>query len=59
MIELVETYPDPGGANVYRTPLVLVIELHEGKIVRGRHYCDPRLSYMQLTDQQVNATYNN
>jgi ketosteroid isomerase-like protein len=48
MVELVESYPDPRNGKVYRTPLVLVLEMRRGKIAKGRHYCDPRLSHMHL-----------
>ena len=58
MIELVESYPDPETGRVYRTPLSLVIELRDGKIRTGRHYCDPRLSYMHLSKQQIDAAFH-
>lgn len=57
MVELVESYPDPKSKKVYRTPLVLVIEMKNGKILKGRHYCDPRLSNMHLTKSQVAKAY--
>ncbi len=57
MVEMVESYPDPKTKKVYRTPLVIVIEIKKGKIVRGRHYCDPDLSYLFLTKEQVNKAY--
>ena len=53
MIELVESYPDPKTRKVYRTPLVLVLEMKNGKIRRGRHYCDPKISYLHLTKSQT------
>ena len=53
MIELIESYPDPKTGQVYRTPLVLVLEMKDGKIKKGRHYCDPRLSYENLTPEQL------
>jgi len=52
-IELVESYPDPKTKKVYRTPLVLVLEFQNGKIRRGRHYCDPQLSRLYLTKNQI------
>ena len=42
-VEVVESYPDPDSKKVYRTPLVLVIEFKNGKLWKGRHYCDPAL----------------
>lgn len=53
MVELVESYPDPKTKKIYRTPLVLVLEMKNGKIKTGRHYCDPRLSYLSLTNSRV------
>lgn len=57
MVELIESYPDPDTKKVYRTPLVLVLEMKDGKIQTGRHYCDPRLSYRHLTPGQVNKAF--
>lgn len=57
MVELVESYPDPDSGKVYRTPLVLVLEMQDGKIRTGRHYCDPQLSYEYLTAEQVQTAY--
>lgn len=59
MIELIESYPDPKTQDIYRTPLVIVLEFEDGKIKRGRHYCDPNLSYMHLTKEETNVIYNN
>jgi ketosteroid isomerase-like protein len=57
MIEMVESYPDPKTKKVYRTPLVIVLEMQNGKIRRGRHYCDPDLSYLHLTKKTVERAY--
>ena len=58
MIEMIESYPDPKiPKKVYRTPLVLVLEFKDGKIFKGRHYCDPQLSYELLTEKKVNEIY--
>ena len=53
MVELIESYPDPKTGQVYRTPLVLVLEMKDGKIQKGRHYCDPRLSFDELSQEQI------
>ena len=58
MVELVESYPDPDSKKMYRTPLVLVLEFKDGKIHRGRHYCDPQLSYLYLSAKQIKEIYN-
>ena len=52
-IELVESYPDPKTKKVYRTPLVLVLEFQNSKIRRGRHYCDPKISHLHLTENRI------
>jgi hypothetical protein len=57
MVELIESYPDPKTTKVYRTPLVLVLEMKSNKIQTGRHYVDPRLSMMYLSRKQVNTAY--
>ena len=57
MIEMVESYPDPKNKEVYRTPLVIVLEMEKGKIKKGRHYCDPDLSYLYLTEKQIKKVY--
>lgn len=57
MVELIESYPDPDTGKVYRTPLVLVLEMRNGKIETGRHYCDPHLSYRYLKPAQVKRVF--
>lgn len=59
MVELVESYPDPKTKKVYQTPLVIVLEMRNGKIQTGRHYCDPSLSYLNLSEQQIKKIYKN
>lgn len=59
IIELVESYPDPKSGKVYRTPLVLILEMKNGKIRTGRHYLDPKISYKHLTKSQVEKAYKN
>ncbi len=53
MVEMVESYPDPKTKKVYRTPLVIVLKMKNGKIQKGRHYCDPDLSFLHLTKKQI------
>ena len=53
MLELTESYPAPKTKKIYRTPMVIVLEMKNGKIKTGRHYCDPRLSFMDLKKQQI------
>jgi ketosteroid isomerase-like protein len=57
MIELVESYPDPETHKIYRTPLVLVLEMKDGKIAKGRHYCDPKISYLYLSKEEIDKIY--
>lgn len=59
MIEMIESYPDPDTGKVYRTPQVIVLELSNGKIRTGRHYTDPRLSYLDLTEEQLQGALRN
>lgn len=59
MVELVESYPDSKTGKVYRTPLIIVLEMKNGKIRTGRHYCDPKLSVKYLTKSQVEKAYKN
>ena len=55
MIEMIESYPDPNDGQMYRTPQVIVLELKDGLIRTGRHYTDPRLSFMKLTREQLDS----
>ncbi|MEI8339615.1 MAG: hypothetical protein WCF94_03035 [bacterium] len=54
MVELVESYTDPVTKQLYRTPLVLVLKIVDNKIKVGRHYCDPQVSYLNLTEEDIN-----
>lgn len=58
MFELIESYPDPDTKKVYRTPEVIVLEFKGAKIARGRHYCDPRVSYMHLSEKKAKSAYH-
>lgn len=58
MVELIESYPDPKTGKEYRTPLVLVLEMEDGKIRKGRHYCDPNVSFLHLQEKQVEDGLN-
>ncbi len=53
LVELIESYPDEESGKIYRTPLVIVTEFKDGRILRGRHYCDPRLSYEFLPESDI------
>ena len=55
MIEMIESYPDPETGQMYRTPQVIVLELKDDKIRTGRHYTDPRLSFKELSKEQING----
>lgn len=57
MAEMSESYPDPKTGKIYLTPMMMVWEFENGKIRRGRHYCDPQLSYENLTEDQINSLY--
>ena len=57
MVELIESYSDQKTKKVYRTPEVIIVEMKDGKIKTGRHYCDPRLSYTDLTENQIKKIF--
>lgn len=57
MVEMIESYPDPDTKKVYRTPLVIVLEFENSKVVTGRHYCDPMLSHVGLSAQGVSKAF--
>lgn len=59
MVELIESYPDSKTKKVYRTPLILVLEMKNGKIKTGRHYCDPRLSFINLSKRNIKKALKN
>ncbi|MDO8728798.1 MAG: hypothetical protein Q7K26_02780 [bacterium] len=59
MLELIESYLDSETGQLHQTPLVLVLEMVEGKIKTGRHYCDPQLSYENLSEKQLEQGYRN
>jgi hypothetical protein len=56
-VELIESYPDPESRQIYKTPLILVLEMKGGMIRTGRHYCDPRVSSLGLTEQKIHNAY--
>lgn len=53
IVEFVETYPDPQTGQIYRTPQVAVCEIKDGKIYRTRHYNDPRVSFANITQTEI------
>lgn len=59
MVEMIESYPDPKTKKIYRTPLVIVLEIKAEKIRTGRHYTDPVLSHLCLKKSQVAKAYKN
>jgi len=59
IVELIESFPDQKNGKVYRTPLVLVLEIKNGKIRTGRHYLDHRISSKHLIKNQVEKAYKN
>lgn len=57
MIEMIESYYDPKEKKTYRTPQVIVLEYKNGKIKTGRHYCDPDISYLHLSEKTLKRVY--
>ena len=58
MVELVESYPDAKTRKIFRTPLVLVTEMKKGRIVKGRHYCDPAISHLFLSHKEIEKGFH-
>lgn len=57
-LELVESYPEAGETGRrYNTPEVIVLEFKDGKVRKGRHYCDPKVSYACLSNEQVSQIF--
>ncbi len=56
-VEMIESYSDPETKQKYVTPLVLVLEVKDGKIQKGRHYCDPQISYLELSEKEIDGIY--
>ena len=59
MVELIESYYNPETQKIDRTPLVLVLEMKDGKIRTGRHYSDPRVSQHYLSEEEIEQAYQN
>lgn len=57
MIEMIESYPDGKTGKVFKTPQVIVLEFSDGKIVKGRHYNDPDVSYSEIDDRVLENIY--
>lgn len=57
IVEFIESYPDPANNKEFRTPQVAVCEIKDGLIHRTRHYMDPRISYLHLSEQDINKAY--
>ncbi|HEY9583911.1 MAG TPA: hypothetical protein VJI66_03055 [Candidatus Paceibacterota bacterium] len=57
MIEMIESYPDPNTGEIHKTPQVIVLEFKDGKILKGRHYCDPQISYLDIEDAEINKAF--
>lgn len=53
MVEFVESYTDPNTSQRFRTPIVAVCEIRDGKIYRTRHYTDDRLSDLYLPQSDI------
>lgn len=57
MIELIESYPDRSTGRTYRTPLVLILEFSKGRVNRGRHYCDPAISNLYISEREARRAF--
>lgn len=57
IVEFIESYQNTKTGQVYRTPQISVCEIKGGKIHRTRHYMDPRLSFENLSDEQIETAF--
>ncbi len=57
IVEFIESYPDPKTGQVYRTPQISVCQIKNGRIFGTRHYMDPRLSFENLSDSQIESAF--
>ncbi len=55
MVEFVESYTDTVTGKRYRTPIVAVCVVRDGKIYRTRHYTDDRLSDLYLDTSTIDG----
>ncbi len=58
VIEFIESYPDPKSGQVYTTPQVSICKITDGKISSTRHYMDPRLSFMNLSNDVIEHAFD-
>lgn len=58
IVEFIETYPDPKTGQIYRTPQISVCKVENGKIYRTRHYMDPRLSFEDISEHELDAVFS-
>ncbi len=57
-VECIESYPKQNSDGYHKTPLILVVKFNsEDKIEAGRHYCDPKLSYKTLSEEEISKAY--
>lgn len=59
MVECIEIYKGVETGKVCMTPLVLIVEFDGDKISKGRHYCDPALSYLELDKKIIVEALSN
>lgn len=57
MVELIESYPDMETPKKYRSPLVLIFELEEGKVRKVRHYSDPQASFSYPSEKHIEEAF--
>ena len=58
MAEIVESYFDHKDNKTYTTPISFVWTFDDqGKVLTGKHYCDPALSYVDISDEDMGRVY--
>lgn len=56
-VEFIERYTDPETKQYHQTPITIVLQMKDGKIVTNRHYCDNDISFENLTKDQIEEAY--
>ena len=56
-VELIERYTDPKTGKKYQTPIVIVLEIEDGKIKTNRHYCGNDLSFEDISAETINSAF--
>lgn len=56
-VEFIERYTDPKTGQKYQTPVVVVLEIKDGKIKTNRHYCDNDVSFENISTETLKSAF--